>query len=166
MDPPEAARLFPDTWVAPGAVVSGDVTLGPGANVWFCARVNGDAAPVVLEACANVQDNCVVEGRPGFPAHLGAYVTMGHNASVLGATIEERVLVAIGARVLPGARVGSRSIVAAHATVPEGMQVPPDSLVIGQGRILRQVTPDEVARIDRGGREYQRLAAEYRRTLG
>jgi carbonic anhydrase/acetyltransferase-like protein (isoleucine patch superfamily) len=122
--------------------------------VWFCTVVRGD---VELEARANVQDNCVVDG----PTRIGAGTSLGHNARVFGAEIEERSLIAIGATVLRGAHIGTQSIIAANATVPEGMRVPPRSLVIGQGRILRQVTEAEIERIDRGARDYARLTREY-----
>ena len=75
---------------------------------------------------------------------IGARVTLGHNARVFGATIDERSMIAIGATVLPGAHVGAHSIVAANATVPEGMDVPPRTLVIGNGRMLREVTEAEI----------------------
>ncbi len=112
---------------------------------------------VQLEARANIQDNCIVEG----PTRIGACTSLGHNARVYGAVIEERSLIAIGATVLSGAHVGTQSIIAANATVPEGMHVPPRSLVIGQGRVLRQVTEAEIERIDRGARDYARLTREH-----
>lgn len=159
----DPSSSLPHDWVfvAPSAALYGDVQVGPRANVWFGTQLRGEAAPVVLEACANVQDNCLVEGAPGHPARLGRYAAMGHNARVIGATVEERALIAIGATVLPGARVGTNSIVAANAVVPEGMRVPPRSLVVGQGRIVREVTPDEIDRVYRTGDNYQRLAEAY-----
>lgn len=160
--PPEADRpVAGAVFVAPSARVVGDVTLKPGSNIWFGATVDGTQAPVVLEDGANIQDNCEVRGTHGRPVRLGAHAALGHNARVLGATIEARVLIAIGATVLPGAHVGTLSIVAANATVPADSSVPPRSLVVGEGRIVRQVTEDEIERIHRTAREYLRLAAEY-----
>ena len=153
-------------FVAPGARLVGDVRLGPESSVWYGATLRGEAAPVELAEQANVQDNALVEARPGQPVRIGARVTVGHNATVLGATIGERSLIAIGATVLPGAHVGPFSIVAANATVLEGMQVPPRALVIGHGRILRDVTPAEFDRIERGANDYVRLAREHKQTLG
>jgi len=141
-------------FIAPGAAVDSQVALADGASVWYGARLTG--AVELLER-TNIQDNCVVEG----PATIGPDVTLGHNARVFGATVEERSMIAIGATVLPGARIGAQSIVAANATVPEGMQVPPRSLVVGNGRILREVTEAEIDRIDRGVRDYVRLASEH-----
>jgi carbonic anhydrase/acetyltransferase-like protein (isoleucine patch superfamily) len=142
-------------FVAPGAVVTDDVTLADGVSVWYGATVRGS---VQLLERTNVQDNCLVEG----PATIGPAVTLGHNARVFGAIVEERSMIAIGATVLPGARVGAQSIIAANATVPEGMYVPPRSLVVGRGRILREVSQAEIERIDRGNVDYVRLAEDHR----
>ncbi len=151
-----------DTFVAPSARLVGAVALGAGANVWYGAVVDGTAASVELAEGANVQDNCRVEATAGHPVRLGPYAAMGHNARVIGATVAGRALIAIGATVLPGAQVGLHCIVAANAVVPEGMVVPPRSLVVGRGRIVRDVSEAEVARIVHTADEYQRLAREYR----
>ena len=151
-----------DPFIAPTASVSSDAHLGPDTSVFYRARLSG---PVVLEEQVNVQDNAVVEGTPEHPVRIGRRSSLGHNARVLGATIDEACLIAIAATVLPGAHVGTHSIVAANATVPEDTQVPPNSLVIGQGRILRQVREDEIARIEHGADEYVRLGREHLATL-
>lgn len=148
----------PLTFVAPNARVSDSVQMAEETSIWFGAIVSGE---VVLEAQANIQDNSIVEGSADRPVVIGAGTTLGHNARVYGATIEPRSLIAIGATVQRGATIGSQSIVAANATVPEDMHVPPRSLVIGHGRILRPVSDEEIARIDRGARDYVRLTREY-----
>ncbi len=139
--------------------------MGAESSVFYCAVLRGEAAYVEIGPQANVQDNCVVEGTPGHPVRIGARVSLGHNARVFGATIEERSLIAIGATVSPGAHIGAQSIVAANATVPEGMVVPPCTLVIGHGRLLRTVTEAEIARIEHGATDYARLSREYRSRL-
>jgi carbonic anhydrase/acetyltransferase-like protein (isoleucine patch superfamily) len=151
----------PDTFVAPGAQIIGDVRFAAGSSIWFGTVVRGEAAPVEIGAQANVQDNCVVEGMPGHPTRIGARATLGHNARVFGATVGDRAMIAIGATVLTGAQIGSHSIVAANAVVPEGMVVPPRTLVIGQGRLVREVTEAEVERIESGASSYARLGHDY-----
>lgn len=89
--------IDPTAWVAPGAALVGEVSLGPSASVWFNATVRGDIAPVVIGAESNVQDACVVHVDHGAPARIGARVTIGHGAIVHGATIEDEVLVAMKA---------------------------------------------------------------------
>lgn len=148
-------------FIAAGVRRLGDVRLGRRANVWFGTVLDGTEAPVQLEEAANVQDNCQVRGVRGAPVYLGRYAAMGHNARLIGARVEERCLVAIGASVLAGATVGTFSIIAARAVVPEGMRVPPRSLVVGHGRIVRQVTDAEIERIQRTTNEYLRLSSEY-----
>ena len=157
--------LATDAYVAPGAVLVGDVRMAAESSVFHSTVLRGEAAPVELGPQANVQDNCVVEGTPGHPARIGARTSLGHNARVFGATVEEGSLIAIGATVHAGAVIGTQSIVAANATVPEAMVVPPRTLVIGQGRLLREVTDAEIARIEHGATDYARLGREYRRGL-
>jgi carbonic anhydrase/acetyltransferase-like protein (isoleucine patch superfamily) len=151
-----------DAYVAPGARLTGNVGMGSESSVFHGAAVRGEAASVEIGPQANVQDNCVVEATPGHPVTIGERVTLGHNARVYGATIDDRAMIAIGATVLQGAHVGRYAIVAANATVPENMLVPDRKLVIGVGRILRDVSNAEIARIESGASEYARLSREYR----
>jgi carbonic anhydrase/acetyltransferase-like protein (isoleucine patch superfamily) len=148
-------------FVAPNARLIGDVRLAADSSIWFGTVIRGDAARVDIGPEANVQDNCIVEGTPGHPVRIGARTTLGHNARVFGATVAERSMIAIGATVLAGADIGFHSIVAANATVPAGMVVPPRTLVIGQGRILREVTEAEIERIESGATSYARLGRQY-----
>jgi len=157
-----AGALSPTAYVAPGATLVGDVRMADESSVYHGAVLRGEDDFVEIGAQANVQDNCVIAATKGHPVRIGARVSVGHNARVYGATIEERALIAIGATVLAGAVVGQYSIVAANAVVPEDMNVPPRQLVIGQGRILREVTDAEVERIEHGATEYARLNFEYR----
>jgi carbonic anhydrase/acetyltransferase-like protein (isoleucine patch superfamily) len=154
--------IAPDAWVSPGARALGEVRMASESSVFPGAVLDGTAAPVQLDAQANVQDNCLIQGVAGHPVRIGSRVSVGHNARVIGAVIEESSLVAIGATVLAGAVIGTQSIVAANATVPEGMHVPPRSLVIGAGRIARAVSDAEVERIEHGATDYVRLSTEYR----
>jgi carbonic anhydrase/acetyltransferase-like protein (isoleucine patch superfamily) len=160
---PQHLTIDPTAWVAPGAALVGEISLGPSASVWFNATVRGDIAPVVIGAESNVQDACVVHVDHGAPARIGARVTLGHGAIVHGATIEDEVLIAMKAVVLSGCRVGSRSLIGAGAVVPEGTQVPPGSLVLGvPGRVVRPLREDEIERVLRNARNYVDLAAAYR----
>jgi carbonic anhydrase/acetyltransferase-like protein (isoleucine patch superfamily) len=148
-------------FVAPGARLTGDVRMAADSSVFPGSELRGEAAYIEIGSNANVQDNCVVEGTSGHPVIIGARVSIGHNATVRGATVEPGALVAIGATVLEGAHIGTHAIVAANATVPAGMRVPERKLVIGAGRIMRDVTDVEVERIEYGAREYTRLARDY-----
>ncbi|HEX7023995.1 MAG TPA: gamma carbonic anhydrase family protein, partial [Gemmatimonadales bacterium] len=137
-------RLEDDVFVASTAYVIGKVTVGAGSGIWFGCTVRGDTESVTIGRCVNIQECSTVHTGPSHPVVIGDNVTLGHQAVVHGAVIEDEVLIGIGASVLNGARVGRGSIIAAHALVPEGQDIPPGSLVVGvPGRILRQVTQAE-----------------------
>jgi carbonic anhydrase/acetyltransferase-like protein (isoleucine patch superfamily) len=157
-------RLAPDSFVAPGAWLIGDVTLAAGASVWFNAVLRADMAPIILSARANLQDGSVVHVDEGFPAQIGEEVTVGHGAVIHGATVAPRVLVGMRAVLLTGATIGEGSILGAGALVPEGRSIPPRSLVLGvPGRVVREVTDAEFAQILESAAHYARLAQQYRR---
>jgi carbonic anhydrase/acetyltransferase-like protein (isoleucine patch superfamily) len=160
---PTRLALDPTAWVAPGAALIGDVTLGRASSVWFNATVRGDLAPVVIGDESNIQDNCVVHVDEGMPARIGARVTLGHGAIVHAAVIEDEVLVAMKAVVLSGCHVGTGSLIGAGAVVPEGTRIPPGSLVLGlPARVVRSLRPDELERVRVNARSYVELAAAYR----
>lgn len=153
----------PTAYIAPTAVVLGDVTLGPQSSVWFQAVVRGDTEAIRIGARTNIQDGAVLHADPGFPCLLGEQVTVGHRAIVHGANIADRVLVGMGAIVMNGARVGSESIIGAGAVLAERAEIPPRSLVLGvPGRIVRTITDDEAARIVRTAENYVEASGEYR----
>ncbi len=157
-------RFDPTAFVAPGAVVVGDVTLGRGASVWFNSVIRGDSAPVRIGENTNIQDLSVVHEDAGLPADLGARVTVGHRALVHGCVIEDDCLIGMGAVVLSGARIGRGSLVGAAALVTEGFQAPPDSLVIGSpARVVGSVREHHRAAIAEGARHYAELAQSYLR---
>ena len=107
---PELTRVDEDAFVAPDAVVLGDVWVGRGASVWFKAVVRGDAEAIEIGEGSNVQDHCTLHADPGYPCRLGRGVTVGHRAIVHGATIEDGAMVGMGAIVMNGARVGAGAI--------------------------------------------------------
>ncbi len=120
-----------DVFIAPTAVVIGDVALADGASIWYGAVIRGDEAPIRIGRNTNIQDNCTIHTDPGKPVTLGDYVTVGHNAVVHGCTVEDRSLVGIGAVVLNGAHIRKGSVIAAGAVVREGQTVGPHHLVAG-----------------------------------
>lgn len=135
-------------FVAPTAVVVGDVTLGPRASVWYGAVVRADAEVVVVGADSNVQDGSTLHSDPGSPLVLGDRVTVGHRVVLHGARVDDDVLVGMGAVVMNGAHIGAGSIVAAGAVVTEGTVVPPGSLVAGvPAKVVREMGDAAVERI-------------------
>jgi carbonic anhydrase/acetyltransferase-like protein (isoleucine patch superfamily) len=160
-------RLAANVFVAPNAEVIGDVEMAEGSSVWFSSVIRADGAPVSLGAGTDIQDNCVVDSRPGQPCRLGTRVALGHGAVVHASIVGDYVLVAMNSTVMPGCTIGDGCIVAANAIVPPGTVVPPNSLVIGdEGRVLREVRPQEHDRIAGTSGRYVELAAEYVEGIG
>ncbi|ADH62837.1 MAG: gamma carbonic anhydrase family protein [Deinococcota bacterium] len=124
-------KIHPSAFVAPEAVVIGQVEVGEGASLWFGAVARGDAEKIVIGAGTNVQDGAILHADPGDPCLLGKNVTVGHRAVVHGATVEDGALIGIGAVVLNKAKIGKGAVVGAGALVPMGMEVPGGTLVVG-----------------------------------
>ncbi|MEV5430777.1 gamma carbonic anhydrase family protein [Streptomyces sp. NPDC052701] len=161
---PEVDR---EAFVAPTSSVIGDVTLHAGASVWYGAVLRGDVERICVGASSNVQDNCTLHADPGFPVTVGERVSIGHNAVVHGATVEDDCLIGMGATVLNGAVVGAGSLVAAQALVPQGMRVPPGSLVAGvPAKVVRELTAEEREGITLNGTVYAELAKTHRDAYG
>jgi carbonic anhydrase/acetyltransferase-like protein (isoleucine patch superfamily) len=118
----------------------GNVTLGEESSVWYGAVLRGDMAPIIIGARSNLQDGTVVHVDEGEPCIVGDRVGVGHRVILHGCTVEDECLIGMGSVLLNGVRIGRGSVIAAGAVVPEGMQVPPASLVMGvPGRIVRAV---------------------------
>ena len=150
-------------FVAPGAVLIGRVTVGAEASVWYGAVLRADQDTIVVGARSNVQDGCVLHADPGLPLSVGEDVTIGHNATLHGCTVEDLVLIGMGAIVLNGARVGRHSIIAAGSVLTEGQQLPEGVLVAGvPGKVRRDLSEAERASIERYAATYLGLARLHR----
>ena len=153
----------PSAYIAPSAVVVGDVTIGPQASVWFGAVIRGDSEAVRIGRQTNVQDGCILHADPGLPCILGERVTLGHGAIVHGAVVDDGAMIGIRATVLNGAQIGSGSIVGAGAVVTEGTVVPPNSLVLGiPAKVARETNEQDRERIAHAAKHYVQLAEVYR----
>jgi carbonic anhydrase/acetyltransferase-like protein (isoleucine patch superfamily) len=163
--PTGPAPVIPSTaWVAPTAVVVGDVTLGEHASVWYACVLRGDMAPIRLGARTNVQDLTMVHVDVDRPCIIGDRVGIGHRAIIHGCDIEDDCLIGMGAIVLSNTVIGAGSVVAAGTVVREGMQIRPGSLVVGvPGRVVREVD-DELRRRARLTVEHYRELKEAHRT--
>ena len=145
------------------AYVAGDVTIGKRVSVWPFASIRGDSDVVTIGDDSNVQDGCVIHVDDGVPCHIGKRVGIGHRAIVHGAKVSDDVLIAMGAILLNGVEVGTGSIIGAGAVVREGFVVPENTLVLGvPGRIARETTPEERARIAHTVASYLELQKRYR----
>ncbi len=153
-----------DVYVAPSAVVIGDVVLGECTSVWPHAVLRGDINRIVIGHHTNIQDTAVMHLADEYECTVGDYTTVGHGAIVHACKVGNRVLVGMRATILDGAEIGDESIVGAAALVPQQMQVPPGSLVWGvPARIVRALTAEERAHIETLAEKYVELSADYRR---
>ena len=161
----KAPRLADSVWVADGAVIIGDVEIGPESSVWFGAVLRGDVNHIRVGARTNLQDYSVLHVTSGtHPTVVGDDVTLGHRATLHGCTVKDRCLVGIGATVMDGAVVGEDAMVAAGSLVPPGMVVPPGMLALGSpAKVKRQLTREEVEYFRRSAANYAGYAEQYRR---
>jgi len=156
-------RVDPTAFVDASAQVIGDVEIGEESSVWMCAVVRGDVNTIRVGRRTNIQDGTIVHAMTGtHPTTIGDNVTIGHGALVHGCTIENQVLIGMGAILLNGARIGTGSIVAAGTLVVENMTVPPKSLVMGSpGKVRRLLTHAEIAEIQTYADRYVGYRLEY-----
>ena len=127
----KSPRVHPSAFIAPTAVLIGDVTIEENASVWYNAVLRADFGPIVVRRGANVQDGAVVHVTPVHRVEIGAGATIGHTCVVHGATVGDQALVGNGATVLDGARVGAGAMIAAGALVTPGAEIPDGMLALG-----------------------------------
>jgi len=151
-----------NVFVAPTAVLSGDVALADRSSAFYGVSVRGDSAPIRVGEGTNLQDNVVLHADAGFPCSLGAGVSVGHSAVVHGATVGDGCLVGMSATIMNGAVIGEQSLVAAGALVLESTQVPPRSLVAGvPAKVRRELSDEEVAGLKTNADHYLELSAKH-----
>jgi carbonic anhydrase/acetyltransferase-like protein (isoleucine patch superfamily) len=155
-------RRVGNVFLAANAVVTADVTLGPGCNLWYGVVVRGDVAPIAMGANVNLQDGVIVHCDSGVPQVIEDGVVAGHGAILHGKRVGANTLVGIGARLLSGCEVGPECVIAAGAVVPPGMVVPPRSVVMGlPGKVVRPATEAEVEKTRSIAQRYRELARRY-----
>ena len=155
-----------DVWIAPNATIIGDVRLGDNASVWWNAVLRGDNDTIAIGAGSNIQDGSVLHADAGVPLTLGANVTVGHLVMLHGCTIGEQSLIGIKTVILNNAVIGRHCIIGANSLIPEGKEIPERSLVVGSpGKVVRQLSDEEVARLQRSAQGYVANAQRYRTGL-
>ncbi|RAQ96999.1 gamma carbonic anhydrase family protein [Thermogemmatispora tikiterensis] len=159
-------RIAEDVFIAPGAYVIGDVTIGEGASIWYNSVIRGDTGPIVIGKRTNIQDNCVLHLDADAPLTIGEDCTIGHGCVIHGATLGDRVLLGMKAVVLNHARIGEESMIGACALVSEGKVIPGGVLAFGlPARVVRSLTPEEIEHIRGSAQRYVERAARHREAL-
>jgi gamma-carbonic anhydrase len=161
-----APTIADDVFIAPGAVIVGDVEIGAGSSVWFNAVLRGDVAAIRVGRGTNIQDLSLLHVDRGNPCIVGNNVTIGHNAIVHGTVLEDDVTIAMGAIVLSRSHIGRGAVIAAGAVVPEGMQVEPGALMAGVPAVMkRSLNPERREQLAAIGGLYVENARRFRMTM-
>jgi carbonic anhydrase/acetyltransferase-like protein (isoleucine patch superfamily) len=155
--------IDPTATITEGAIVLGEVRLGRDSSVWYNSVIRGDTERVEVGEGTNIQDLSMLHADPGFPCLVGSRVSVGHRAILHGCTVEDDCLIGMGAILLNAVHVGRGSVIGAGAVLPEGMQVPPGSVVLGvPGKVVREVDPEMLARIEHTWRHYVEAGRRHR----
>lgn len=142
-------------FIAKGAIVKGDVTLGENCSVWYHATVRADRATITIGDNTNIQDNCVVHVDAGASVHIGNGVTVGHSAIVHGCTVGDNTLVGMGAILLNDCVIGKNCMIGAGTLVTQNTRIPDNSLVLGNpGKVKRTLTAEEIEANRRNAMHY------------
>lgn len=142
-------------YMAPGAVVTGQVTLGENVNIWYGAVLRGDSGEITVEEGTNIQEHCILHEK----TQVGAYCTVGHRAILHGCTVGDETLIGMGAIVLNGAKIGPHCIVGAGSLVTGKMDAPEGSLILGSpAKVVRPLTEEEMAALREDALQYITLA--------
>jgi carbonic anhydrase/acetyltransferase-like protein (isoleucine patch superfamily) len=131
-------------WIAPNAVVVGNVILKKNASIWFGATLRGDNDPITIGENSNIQDGSVLHTDTGSPLTIGSNVTVGHMVMLHGCTIGDNSLIGIGSIILNGARIGKNCLIGANVLITEGKEIPDGSLVMGTpGKVVREISENQ-----------------------
>ncbi|GAU76908.1 gamma carbonic anhydrase family protein [Fusibacter sp. 3D3] len=150
-------------FIAESADIIGEVIVEESANIWYNTVVRGDVEPIFIGNYTNVQDQVVIHTSQGFPVSIGPYVTIGHGAIVHGCTVEDHVLIGMGAIVLDGAYIEKNCIIGAGALIPPNKRIPSNSLVVGSpGKIVRTLSNEEIEHIEQSAIGYVELSQHHK----
>ena len=159
----EAPQIDPDVaWIAPSAVLVGQVVVAADVGIWFGVVARGDNEPISIGVGSNVQENVVLHTDMGFRLSVGRDCTIGHKAMLHGCTIGDNTLIGMGAIVLNGAKIGKNCLIGAGALVTEGKEIPDGSLVVGApGKVIRPLDDAAIAGLTRSAQNYVRNARRF-----
>jgi carbonic anhydrase/acetyltransferase-like protein (isoleucine patch superfamily) len=155
-----------DVFIAPNAMVIGDVTLHQGVSVWYNTVIRADTGPIVIGRRTNIQDNCTLHLDADAFLTIGEECTIGHNVVLHGATLGDRVLVGVNAAVLNHAQIGSQTIIGACALVPERKTIPGGVLAVGiPAKVVRELTEAERTGLESSAADYCERAQAHKASM-
>ncbi|MDE0314466.1 MAG: gamma carbonic anhydrase family protein [Candidatus Poribacteria bacterium] len=148
-------NVHSSVFVAPGAMIIGDVSIGEESSVWFNCVLRGDLEPIRIGCRTNIQDGTVIHMDKEIPCLIGDDVTVGHGAILHSCAIDNEALIGMGAILLTGCQIGERAIVAAGTLVREGQEIPPGTVAMGvPAKVRREATEAELERVRHGKDDY------------
>jgi carbonic anhydrase/acetyltransferase-like protein (isoleucine patch superfamily) len=154
--------IHPTAFIAPGAVIVGDVSIGEDASIWYGAVLRADLNQIRIGPRSNIQDGSVVHLADELGVFLGQYVTCGHAAILHACLIDDEVLIGMGSTILDGAEIGARCVIGANSLVTQGMKIPPGSLVFGSpAKVRRSLDLEEQASVRHWAEKYVKLSRAY-----
>ncbi|MCM3004895.1 gamma carbonic anhydrase family protein [Priestia koreensis] len=159
-------RIHESVFVAPGAYLIGDITIGEQSTVWFNAVLRGDEDAIVIGKRCSIQDNATIHLFEGSPVVIEDDVTVGHNVILHGCKIGKRSIIGMGSTILDGAEIGEECIIGANTLIPSGKKIPPRSLVIGSpGKVVREIGEKDVELINLSINTYVQKGIEFKEIL-
>jgi carbonic anhydrase/acetyltransferase-like protein (isoleucine patch superfamily) len=160
----QGPTIDPSCYVAPEAIIIGDVVIDKGCSIWSYAVIRGDLSSVRIGEGSSIQEHCQIHGNPGKPTIIGKNVSVGHAAIIHAAKVDDFVIVGMNSCILDGAEIGSGSIIGAGAVVTENMKIPEGSLVVGvPAKIIRQGDPSLKEQAKRNAEAYHKLRDAHKR---
>lgn len=159
-------KVHPSVFIAPGAYLIGDVTVGKESTIWFNAVLRGDEGPVKIGERCSIQDNSTIHMYEGFPVIIEDEVTVGHNVILHGCKVGKRSIIGMGATILDHVEIGEECIIGANTLIPSGKKIPPRSLVIGSpGKVVRELNAKDLELIQMSIDTYVQKGKEYNSIL-
>ena len=151
-------KIAENVYIAPGAKISGEVSIKENCGVFFNAVIRADLSPINIGRFSNIQDNCVLHSALEQPINIGDGVIVGHGAIVHGCTIGDNVLVGMGSIIMNGAEIGDHCVIAAGTIVTEGKKIEPYSLVMGApGKVVRSLSEENASAVEMASKAYDKL---------
>ncbi|ADU31564.1 gamma carbonic anhydrase family protein [Evansella cellulosilytica] len=159
----KSPEIDDSVFIADGAVVTGDVSIGEKSSVWFNTVIRGDVAPTIIGKNVNIQDNSVLHQSPNNPLILEDGVTIGHQCTLHSSVIRKHALIGMGSIILDGAEIGEGAFIGAGSLVPQGKKIPPRSLAFGRpAKVVRKLSDNDMMDMDRIRREYVEKGQYYK----
>lgn len=161
----EEVKIDESAFVASNATVLGDVSIGKDVSIWFGAVLRGDINSITIGEGSNVQDNATVHVDKEYGVNIGKNVSVGHNAIIHGCTIEDNVLIGMGAIILNGAVIKENTIIGAGALVTEGKVIPSGSLVVGSpAKVIKEISSEQLVGLKENARSYVHEGKEFKKS--